>query len=88
MPNGKAPNPIGRLAEVSLSDQVDEVALMRNPGIRGLAKNTQRIAMLLGFTKLPIAGRYAMGRGATGAPAVAVLIAEHDKRALQYAFKA
>ena len=26
---------------------------------RGLAKNTQRIAMLLGFTNLLIAGRYA-----------------------------
>ena len=28
---------------------------------RGLAKNTQRIAMLLGFTNLLIAGRYATG---------------------------
>ena len=28
---------------------------------RGLAKNTQRIALLLGFTNLLIAGRYAVG---------------------------
>ena len=28
---------------------------------RGLAKNTQRIAMLLGFSNLLIAGRYATG---------------------------
>ena len=28
---------------------------------RGLAKNTQRIALLLGFANLLIAGRYATG---------------------------
>ena len=31
----------------------------RASGTRGLAKNTQRIAMLLGFANLLIAGRYA-----------------------------
>ena len=41
---------------------IREAALrVREGAIPGLAKNTQRIALLLGFTNLLIAGRYAVG---------------------------